>query len=579
MYSFFKIALLWAIINTITLANTEVKLNDKNSYQVLCYHNVVDKITDPKVMNITTDQLIAHFKWLKVNGYHVINIDDILKAKRGEKDLPQKAVLLTFDDGYVSFYTRIYPLLKLYNYHAIYALVGKWQETPEDQTFLYGTLPRSRKMLLSWEEIKEMMTSGLVEFASHTYDSHHGILANPQGNTQPALTAIKFDKVTKRYESTQSYISRVENDIKKSSYIIYKHTGFRPRVIAWPYGAYNGIVQKIAKKYGMPITLTLDDGINTPDDIAGIKRILVKNDPQFGDFYWNIQENEFSPQRSIFINIDDLYDTDPKKTNKKLGRVINRIKKFNISAVIIKAYSDTDNDNLADMLYFPNKIMPMRADLLNRISWQLKSRSPIEDVFVQMPLSAFEIKNQKLSLYKANDQKKIMKIYSDMAKYSFFKGIVFDKNYNTLKVNTDDTIRFTNQLLHIMRDYTIELKKSIMIDAKDVTNPDNHDLAKFLNFYDYTFLNTQYLLANTKNAQKDLKELVSIVKNTYNGLQKSAFILADENHSNEELSDLMQTMLLQKAMNFGYQPKHILNNNLNIRELTKVFSLKSSPFE
>ena len=99
MYIFLKFLLLLTLISTTIIANTEVKLNDKNSYKVLCYHNVVDKITDPKIMNITTDQLIAHFKWLKVNGYNVINLDDILKAKAGIKNLPKKAVLLTFDDG------------------------------------------------------------------------------------------------------------------------------------------------------------------------------------------------------------------------------------------------------------------------------------------------------------------------------------------------------------------------------------------------------------------------------------------------------------------------------------------------
>ena len=122
--------------------STLLLASHKNSYKVLCYHNVVDKITDTKIMNITTKQLIEHFKWLKVNNYHVITIDGILKARSGIKDLPKNAVLLTFDDGYKSFYTRVFPLLKLYNYHAIFALVGKWQDTPLDKDFLYGTIKR-----------------------------------------------------------------------------------------------------------------------------------------------------------------------------------------------------------------------------------------------------------------------------------------------------------------------------------------------------------------------------------------------------------------------------------------------------
>ncbi len=556
------------------MASTQVKLSDTNSYKVLCYHNVVDKITDPKIMNVTTDELIAHFKWLKVNGYHVISIDDILKAKAGIKDLPKKAVLLSFDDGYVSFYTRIYPLLKLYNYHAIYALVGKWQETPENQKFLYGSVPKSRKMLLSWKEINEMKDSGLIEFASHTYDSHHGIIANPQGNTQPALTALKYDKKTKQYESTQAYIKRVESDLKKSSDVIYKYTGTRPRSIAWPYGAYNGIVQKIAKKYGMPISLTLDDGINTLKDSAAMKRVLVASNPAFGDFYWGMQEDEFAPQRSIFIDLDMLYDKDPKKADLKLGRMIEYIRLFGIPTVVLKAYSDRDNDGLADMTYFPNHEMPMRADMLNRVAWQIKGRANIEDVYVQMPISAFEINNQRLSLHKANDQRKIMKIYADMAKYSFFKGILFDDTHGDSHVTTKDTIRFTDNLVASMRDFSINLKTSIMINTKDVFNPANHDLSNFLAHYDYTYLKTQGLLSKA-----NLSGLIDIVKQNPDGLHKSAFVFTEVNHSDALLAKQMKALILHKAMNFGYQPKQILNNNLNPHELIKVLSLKSSPFE
>lgn len=568
MIRFFKILLLLGLLNSTAFAD------GKNSYKVLCYHNVVDKITDPKIMNVTTDQLISHFKWLKVNGYNVISLDDIINAKNGKKDLPQKAVLLTFDDGYVSFYTRIYPLLKLYNYHGVYALVGKWQETPEDQNFLYGTLPRSRKMLLSWDEVNEMKDSGLIEFASHTYDYHHGIIANPQGNTQPALTALKYDAKTARYESTQAYLKRVDEDIKKSSDIIYKYTGQRPRSIAWPYGAYNGTAQKIASKYDMPISLTLDDGSNTPKDIAGIKRILIENNPGFEDFYWSMQKSEFAPQRSLFIDIDNLYDINPKKADLKLGHIIEYIKAFGISTIVLKAYGDQDDDGIADTLYFPNQLMPMRSDLLNRVAWQIKSRGNIEDVFIQMPITAFEINNKTLDLAKANDQRKIMSIYSDMAKYSFFKGILFDHRHSDSSIRTDDIVHFTDNLLQSMRDFTIHLKTSIMIDAKDAMKYKSHDVSKFLSRYDYTFLDTQNLLNRGKNKKESLTKLVDKIKQNPHGLEKSAFIFTDSN-----IAEHMNTLILQKALNFGYQPKKVINNNLNIKELIKVFSLKSSPFE
>jgi len=125
-----------------------------------------------------------------------------------------------------------------------------------------------------------------------------------------------------------------------------------------------------------------------------------------------------------------------------------------------------------------------------------------------------------------------------------------------------------------MKDFTINLKTSIMIDACVALNPANYNFGEFLRHYDYTFLKTQTPLSKSM-----LTELVNSVKQNPNGLQKSAFIFTQINNSNKALTKHMETLILQKAMNFGYHPKQILNNNLNNAELIKVLSLKSSPFE
>ena len=554
----------------------------QNNFKILCYHNVVDKITDPKIMNITTDQLIAHFKWLKTNNYHVISLDDIIKAQKGEKQLPENAVLLTFDDGYVSFYTRIYPLLKLYNYPAVYALVGKWQETPPDQTFLYGNAKKPRKMLLSWEEIKEMMDSGLIEFASHTYDSHHGILGNPQGNMQPAITTVKYDPDTRSYESTRAYIQRIENDLKKSSDIIYQHTGVRPRAIAWPYGAYNGIAQAIAKKYGMFIALTLDDGINTPKDLQALKRILINNNPKFEEFYWNMENEtppQISPEHSIFVNIDEIYDPNPKKTNDNLGLLIEKIRKFKISSIVLNPCSDIDHDGLVDMLYFPNNILPMRADLLNRVAWQLKARAPIEDVYIQMPLYTYERKNKALSLHQPKDQKAIRDIYYNMSKYSFFKGLLFDNSNDPENLDIENVIEFTHELYKSTRFFSYKFKTGLMLDAAKLMQPENQTLQKILPHYKYIYLNTKNLLCNPQNSQKTLSLLVQKIKLYPAALQKTLVLLNQTKEDNKVLVTQMEALKLLQVIHVGYRPENFIRTIHNNQNLIKLFSLRESIFE
>ena len=60
-------------------------------------------------------------------------------------------------------------------------------------------VPRSN--FVSWDEAREMQASGLVEFASHSYDLHRGVQANPQGNMTPSAITWRYDPATRRYET------------------------------------------------------------------------------------------------------------------------------------------------------------------------------------------------------------------------------------------------------------------------------------------------------------------------------------------------------------------------------------------
>ncbi len=105
----------------------------KTEILALCYHDVNDDIDadlDEDSMALSTQHLLQQFEWFRANGYQPINFDTLIAAYKGEKKLPAKPVLLTFDDGYASFYEKIFPLLKLYQYPAIFALVTDWLEVP-----------------------------------------------------------------------------------------------------------------------------------------------------------------------------------------------------------------------------------------------------------------------------------------------------------------------------------------------------------------------------------------------------------------------------------------------------------------
>src|SRR5438046_2800621 len=93
---------------------------DGVSFRALCYHDVRDGLRAtmqdwPESTALDTQDLVQHFEWIRENGYHVVSLDEILAARNGGAKLPARALLLTFDDGYRSMYTRVFPLLRLFH--------------------------------------------------------------------------------------------------------------------------------------------------------------------------------------------------------------------------------------------------------------------------------------------------------------------------------------------------------------------------------------------------------------------------------------------------------------------------------
>jgi biofilm PGA synthesis lipoprotein PgaB len=139
-------------------------------FVAIAFHDVVDRREDLSTDAVTSDQLVRFFDWLKGSGWTVVSLDDVAAA-RGGRPLPEKAILLSFDDGYHSLYTRVFPLLKIYRYPALAALVGTWMQGTSTvrrsdsdvaATVRYGDVDVPRSNFISWSEAREMQASGLV---------------------------------------------------------------------------------------------------------------------------------------------------------------------------------------------------------------------------------------------------------------------------------------------------------------------------------------------------------------------------------------------------------------------------------
>ncbi|RMC91867.1 poly-beta-1,6-N-acetyl-D-glucosamine N-deacetylase PgaB [Aquitalea palustris] len=421
---------------------------------ILCYHEVGQpdaRSDDPFAVDARS--LVRQMEWMRGQGYQFVSVEDVLADRAGKKPLPDKAVLLTFDDGYRSVYTQVYPVLRSFHAPALIALVGSWLEAADGEQVRYGDGLVPRSTFLSWAQIREMQASGLVEVASHSYAEHFGQLANPQGNSEPALTSLAWKAGS--YETPEAYQARIRADLLRNSTLLKARLGRAPRVMVWPYGSYTRETAAIAGELGMPLTMSLDEGINTRQTpLAGLRRLLLDANMSLADLAWQFQQLETwpdgirpEPSRIMHVDLDYIYDPDPARQEANLGRLLERVKAMGASTVYLQAFANPEGDGVARSLYFPNRHLPMRADLFNRAAWQLRTRVGVR-VYAWMPLLAFDLPRDnplrqqrvlalgrqglpeqqgyiRLTPYSAEARQTIREIYQDLARSVQFDGLLF----------------------------------------------------------------------------------------------------------------------------------------------------------
>jgi poly-beta-1,6-N-acetyl-D-glucosamine N-deacetylase len=385
----------------------------------VAFHDVVDKRDELTTDAVTSDKLVRFFDWLKGTGWTVVSLDDVLAAKQGKRPLPDKAILLTFDDGYRSLYTRVFPLLKIYRYPAVAAVVGSWMDGPPGGTVRYGDFDVPRSKFITWAEAREMQASGLVEFASHSYDLHWGARANPQGNAIPAGRTWRYDSATARYESDAQHSGRIRADLDRSRRQIATALGRAPRALVWPFGRFSGPALEEARKAGFAFAFTLEA---EPADAAGLlalHRYFPSRAPPLGEIADNLRFDVESPEavRVACISLDGLAALNGAAQDTALGTMIENLRTLGTNKVVIDGQAALPSPGAAlGDVFFPSRLRPMRADILSRAVWQIRSRGGME-VYLRLPVSAATA---------AVGEAGVPVLYADMLRHAAADGIVVD---------------------------------------------------------------------------------------------------------------------------------------------------------
>jgi biofilm PGA synthesis lipoprotein PgaB len=197
----------------------------------------------------------------------------------------------------------------------------------------------------------------------------------------------------------------------------------------------------------MRTSLTLFEKSAVRSDILRLGRYLAVANPDLGDF----SSAFLLPPRDQIVRVaqvdlDYIYDPDLAQQTANLDRLLDRINALEISHVFLQAFSDHDADGGADAVYFPNRHIPVRADLFNRVAWQLRTRANVK-VFAWLPMLSFVggpfesdwrvLENRaglngadpdsepRLSPFNMEARAKIAEIYEDLATYARFDGLLF----------------------------------------------------------------------------------------------------------------------------------------------------------
>ena len=228
---------------------------------IIMYHLVTESPKYIGKYGITPAQLEADLIYLKENGYTTVVMEDVLNFVSNSIPLPEKPILLSFDDGNYSDYQYLLPLLKKHDMKAVAAIIG---EAANRCGAILADSPKAKVPNMGWEEIKAIHQSGHIEVVSHGYNVHG---AGGSGN--------------KKGESPEAYRHRLSEDLERLQQDFETHLGHRPVTFVYPLGVVGKGSRQIIEGVGLQATFGCEEGVNvlTPGDREGLFTMYRYNRP------------------------------------------------------------------------------------------------------------------------------------------------------------------------------------------------------------------------------------------------------------------------------------------------------------
>lgn len=225
------------------------------SLPVLMYHSVAP--VPEQQYCVTPETLESDLRYLQAHGYETVSPEELVAYTNGNGTLPEKPVMLTFDDGLYNNLSLVLPLLETYDMCAVVSVVGIFTDeyapdAPHNDVYSY----------LTWEDLKQMHDSGRITLGSHTYDMH-------ENGTRQGCAKTDWETEEEYHETLYADLSLMQTRFQEELQI-------QPAVFAYPYGFVCSESKPVLADLGFQITLTCLEKPNfitrNPACLYGINR-------------------------------------------------------------------------------------------------------------------------------------------------------------------------------------------------------------------------------------------------------------------------------------------------------------------
>ena len=201
----------WLIASTaLVVSNSSTAAQ---SAVILLYHHVAEDT--PPSTSISPANFDAHLRYLRDNDFNIIPLDRMIDSLRSGQSLPDKSVVITFDDGYSSIFDEAFPMLESYGY-------------PFTLFLSTGPIDDGLSNYMTWDQVRQMSAAGVI-IANHMVD-------------HPYMLEVRDN------ESDSQRIARLREELLKAEQRLEAQTGQSHRYLAYPYGEYDPTIKLLLEE-------------------------------------------------------------------------------------------------------------------------------------------------------------------------------------------------------------------------------------------------------------------------------------------------------------------------------------------